>query len=185
MTGLDAPQTDRFIRHLQLRFGITTLVETGTNTGVSTAHAARIFERVLTIDIRNDWQPEARARCIALQNVEFLEGDSRQLLGDVVATLDRPALFWLDAHAAPGLYGDRDDWPALDELDAIMRSPFLHFILIDDAHCFSPGSPYPACPSIEQVREKAAAGGYSCEVKHDVIVLLPASVAFGETVYFD
>jgi hypothetical protein len=183
MTGLGATQTDRFIRHLRTRFNISTLVETGTDIGVSTAHAAGIFERVVTIDIRADHRMEAKNRCAGYSNVEFREGDSRDVLADVITSLDRPSLFWLDAHAAPGLYGERDDWPAVDEINIINRSALLHCSRIDDAHCFGPGSPYPACPTLAQIEDAALIGGYACQVAHDVIVLLPWGEA-EEFVYF-
>jgi hypothetical protein len=173
MSTLRDPPVSRLVTHLATRYDLTTLVETGTFTGESTSWAAEHFSRVVTIDIRGDDRPAARARCQGHRNIEFLVGDTRTWLPDVVDALDRPALFWLDAHAAPGLFGDRDDWPVLDELDFIVKSPFPHFILIDDAHCFLPGTPYPACPTIGEVEAKAWEGGYICHVVGDVIVGVP------------
>jgi hypothetical protein len=173
MTTLREPPNDRFVTHLRDRYDLSTLVETGTFQAESALWAAERFGRVVTIDISGEFHERARMRCADHRNIEFHIGDTRTVLPDVVATLDRPALFWLDAHAAPGMFGDHDDWPVLEELSAIFASPQQHFILIDDAHCFLPGSPHPACPTYDQVIAIATAGGYECRILADVICVVP------------
>lgn len=173
MSTLRHPPLARFVEHLRDRYGITTLVETGTFEGESTLWAAERFSVVITIDIQIDGCEQARSRCADHRNVWFQTGDTRQVLPDVVAELKRPAVFWLDAHSAPGLFGDADDWPVLEELAAINASPLGHFILIDDAHCFLPGSPHPLCPTFGEVEALAIERGYVCRVAHDVIAMVP------------
>jgi hypothetical protein len=177
MTTLSHDPIATFVTLLRDRFDLTTLVETGTFEGESALWAAEHFANVVTIDIRDDFQEMARLRCLDHRNIEFLMGDTRYWLPGVVRCLDRPALCWLDAHAAPGLFGDAHDWPILDELEIINTSPVKHFILIDDAHCFLPGTPHPACPTFDQVEDLAIAYGYVCRVNHDVIAMVPTSTA--------
>jgi hypothetical protein len=184
MTTLRHPPLDQFVTRLQARFDLSTLVETGTFEGESTLYAAERFDRVVTIDICVDHHAVANARCAGHRNIEFNIGDTRVVLPAVVASLDQPALFWLDAHAAPGLFGDADDWPVLTELEIINSSPLQHFILIDDAHCFLPGSPHPACPTFAEVEACATSGGYACRVSHDVIAMVPRSQA-QELIHFE
>jgi hypothetical protein len=184
MTTLRHGPIAQFVTHLKSRFNLSTLIETGTYEGDSTIYAAEIFDRVVTIDIRSDYQEETEARCSGHQNIEFKKGDTREVLGEIVASLDRPALFWLDAHAAAGLFGEQDDWPVLDELEIINRSPMMHYVLIDDAHCCLPQSPYPACPTFEDIQAKATEGGYACRICHDVIAMVPRSEA-QELDYFE
>jgi hypothetical protein len=173
VTTLRYPPIDAWVTHLQRRFDLDTLIETGTFQGESTLWAAERFRRVVTVDCSLEFQDDALASCAEHSNVEFLTADTRLALPRILASLDGPALCWLDAHATPGLFGVQDDWPALEELQAIAASPHQHFILVDDAHCFLPGTPYPACPSIEQVIEVAGAGGYAWRINHDVIALVP------------
>jgi hypothetical protein len=177
MTTLSHDPIATFVTLLRDRFDITTLVETGTFEGESALWAAEHFANVVTIDIRDDDRGTAYQRCRDHRNIEFIHGDTRDALPEVIATLDRPALIWLDAHAAPGLFGDADDWPILDELEIINTSPHKHFILIDDAHCFLPGTPHPACPTFDQVAVLAIAYGYQCRFIDDVICVVPADVA--------
>src|SRR5262249_25692818 len=122
---------------------------------------------------REDFQDKTKVRCDGLKNVEFRLGDSREVLSEVVDHLEAPAMFWLDAHAGIGLFGEKDDWPILDELRIINRSSVMHYVLIDDAHCFLDGSPQPACPRIEEVERLAREGGYSMRIAHDCIALVP------------
>lgn len=184
MTTLRDPPIDRFVMHLQSRFDITTLVETGTFQGDSTLWAAERFRRVVTIDNSLEFQDDALASCAEHSNVEFFTADTRLVLPRVMASLDGPTLFWLDAHAAPGLFGKADDWPVLEELEIIDLSPFAHFVLIDDAHCFMPGTPHPACPTFDQVRAWASKCDYACCVRHDVIALVPRDLEI-EFKHFD
>lgn len=177
MTTLRHAPIDQFVTHLRTRFDLSTLVETGTFEGESTSYAAELFDRVVTIDVRSDDHDAALWCCSGHRNIEWHIGDTRLVLPAIVASLDRPALFWLDAHAAPGLFGERDDWPVLDELQVINGSPLLHYVLIDDAHCCLPGSPHPACPTFEEIEAEAMKGGYACRIAHDVIALVPASEA--------
>jgi hypothetical protein len=178
MTTLAEPPLDQYVGYMKSRFGLDTLIETGTYLGDSTAWAAARFSRVVTIDTRPDFQQRAaEGLCAGYGNIEFWSGDTRQLLAAALATLDGPALLWLDAHAAPDLFGERDDWPILEELAAVNASPHRHFILIDDAPCFYAGTPFPACPALAEVVLVAAEGGYAVIARRDVIVLVPAEHA--------
>lgn len=175
MATLADPPLARLVEELRDRLGIDVLIETGTFEGHSTLWAAERFRLVFTIEIDGRAQILARERCADHRNVRFLLGDTRICLPFVVSALEGPALFWLDAHAAPGLFGIVDDWPVLEELAVIEQSEFHHVVLIDDAHCFMSETPHPACPTLNAVEEWARASGYDCAVKGDVIVLTPVT----------
>jgi hypothetical protein len=176
MPALYVPEINLRVVKLIDQYHLTTCVETGTCVGSSTHHAAQLFRRVVTMEIRQDYIDRAKAACTGMPNIEFLHGDSGDLMPGVLATLDRPALFWLDAHNADRIYADGPDSCALpDELFALLPSPIRHVILIDDANCFTLPQPrasktYPEYPWIKQMAEAA---GYSVDIEHDVIWLLP------------
>jgi len=69
----------------------------------------------------------------------------------VIAAIDEPTTFWLDAHYSGGITAKGEkDTPVMEELYAILNQ-FKHrcVILIDDARCFNGKDDY---PTIEEVR---------------------------------
>ena len=177
MGTLNYPPLADFALHMKLRCGLMHLVETGTYQGASTSWAAEHFERVDTVDIRQDFLEQARTACADAPNITWHIGDSRSILPKLVAETSGPTLFWLDAHNASHLFGDGpDDCPVLDELYSVLSSPHPHVVMIDDAHCFIPPVPHDAAvwPEIWQIKASARRWGYSVCVAHDVIAVVPA-----------
>jgi len=119
------------------RYNLRCLVETGTYYGEMVAALCRQFDRVYSIEFDPKLAEYSRERFKNYPQVKILEGDSRVLVPQVVAQLDRPAVFWLDA----GYYGvdlaTGDLSRLLTELRAILSSPVKeHVALMDDARMF-------------------------------------------------
>ena len=124
---------------LKETFGLSTFVETGTYKAGSTVWASNHFSRVVTIEGFEEYFRRAIAAHGHRQNVEFLFGDSRQKLPEVLRTLQEPAIFWLDAHWMGNKEisaGTDRECPLLDEIAYLMDSSIDHYILIDDARLF-------------------------------------------------
>lgn len=136
-------------------FSIDTFVETGTYQGAATQWAAGVFRTVWTVEKSPQYHMDARARLAELSNVTALLGDSPLVLPEICRALDRPAMFWLDAHAGGGHFGPVDACPLLDELDVVATHGLQHFVLIDDARAFvaPPPPPFDASrwPSLDEV----------------------------------
>jgi hypothetical protein len=109
-------------------------VETGTFLGDTTEIARNMFEKVYTIEVKEDIYIKARNRFKPYHNVTCYLGDSSLLLGDICKTLDKPTCFWLDGHYSAGNTGmGAKGVPLYEELDLIMtycKVPCV--ILIDD-----------------------------------------------------
>lgn len=132
------------VLQLKDRYHIRNFVETGTYQGWTAHWASQHFERVITIELAKPLYDYAKSTYRDVTNIEFLYGDTRDQLRAIVPTLDSPSLFWLDAHWSGGVtYGETDECPLADELEIINRSPFDHFILIDDARLFLSPPPHP------------------------------------------
>jgi FkbM family methyltransferase len=172
----------QIVEKIRATFDIATFVETGTYLGETAAWASERFERVITIEASNEFHREAQQRHGQKHNIEFLHGDSRTILREVVSRLGKtPAVFWLDAHWMPGSFGKAHECPVLQEIDAIHQSMTEHFILIDDARYFLAPPPFPHCahdwPDITSVlsalNTPGRPGKYSV-VYNDVIISIPA-----------
>ena len=169
---------------LRQRLGIDTFVETGTFEGRTAQWAAGVFRNVKTVELSERMFASTALRLSRFDNVEAAQGHSADFLREIVAELERPAIFWLDAHwcggGAPTSGAPDSVCPVLAEVAEINRSPLDHVILVDDARYFlePPEPPYDpaAWPGIADVLAALHAPGkqrYSV-VKDDVIVCVPA-----------
>ena len=170
------------IEKLRSQFQVSTFVETGTYQGNTAAWAGEHFKHVFTIEGSPEFHRAAQERYRANRNIEFLLGDSRSQLREVVSRLaGTPALFWLDAHWMPGSFGEGHECPLLEEIAAIYQSATEHLILIDDARLFlaPPPSPHLAkdWPDINTVLSALnapdRAPNYTV-IYNDVIISVPA-----------
>ena len=142
------PPTDLIIR-LKECSELNSFIETGTYIGNTAYWSSQKFEKVITMENSTKMHKIVTQKFGHVNNIEFLQGDSRLLLKKVVSSLKQPSMFWLDAHWSGGeTYGENDECPLLEELAIINVSPYEHIILIDDARLFL--SPPPAPHRIEQ-----------------------------------
>ena len=82
------------------RYGLRTLVETGTYAGDMIMSVSHCFDRVYSIEINADMYKENAERFKGLGNLELICNDSPDVLRRRTKEFlaSGPALFWLDAH---------------------------------------------------------------------------------------
>jgi len=157
------------------RHNIHVLVETGTCLGEMVRKCRRRFQRIYTIELSEQLAAEAAKRLANYSHVEVLQGDSADLLPQVVAQLNEPAVFWLDAHYSGGMTAKGvTECPLERELRAIaLGGRRHHVILIDDARLMGQGD----FPSLEKITELARSinPDYRIEVRDDIIRCEPPS----------
>ena len=93
------------IRQYGKRFRLDVLVETGTYFGDTIAATKNHFADIYSIELSPELHQGARERFKGDQRVHLLLGDSGSVLKQILATITRPPLFWLDARFA---FGDRN-----------------------------------------------------------------------------
>lgn len=136
----------RQIRHEARRVGARTLIETGTYLGVTTRRCARVFDRVLTIELDEKLARQASRYLADLPHVEVVQGDAVRRLPELLSRADVESVFlFLDAHFSSGdtACGDEPE-PALLELEIIAQHiGKLRGFIIDDFRSFGlePGFP--------------------------------------------
>lgn len=111
-------------------------VETGTFGGLGVdAALACGFEQIRTIDILYTHTLYTTENHQNYDNITYYTGDSSVLLGEMIADIDEPITFWLDAHHFPVIEGAQN-CPLMEELEHIKNHPVkTHTILIDDMAC--------------------------------------------------
>ena len=180
----------RVVLDYQRRYRLRTFVETGTFTG-EMVHAVRHrFDEIVSIELAEPLYRAAKARFADDGHIRLLQGDSAVVLPSVLATLGRPALFWLDGHFMGSGTGRGDqDTPIASEMRAILRHPVRgHVVLVDDARLFTGEHGY---PTIEQFASlvQTARPGTTVEIGADIIRCvfdagpIPAVVRTGEFAY--
>jgi predicted O-methyltransferase YrrM len=129
--------------------GLRVLVETGTYMGETAWALRHAFDRIETIELEPTLARLAEIRFARTAHVTVHRGDSATVLPRVLTDLDRPALFWLDAHPSTDRTAHDAPVPLRDELAAIAaHSVAGHVVLVDDlAYMGTPG--YPALAELE------------------------------------
>jgi hypothetical protein len=132
---------------LKDEFSLKYFIETGTFLGNTACWASQYFEKVYTIENSEKLWQQASSRYSGLGNVQFVMGDSRDKLQEVVIDIKSPAIFWLDAHWSGGItFGEGNECPLLEELKVIVHESYEHFILVDDARLYLTPPPKPHLP---------------------------------------
>lgn len=148
------------------RFGdYNILVETGTHIGRTAKWGSDWFRFVYTIESELYYHNIAKRNLRHRKNVYCKYGNSIDELPLIVATLDTPAIFWLDAHWSRDLEGVKPDvvCPVLEEIAIIRKSNIDHVILVDDARLFGVEKGW---PSLDDVKSSLGRNSY---VEDDVI----------------
>lgn len=168
------PVKRAMVRRYARRHGCRVLVESGTFEGDMVEGVRRSFDRVISIELDEDLARRARARFAEHPSVAIVQGDSGQILRDVLAGIDRPCVLWLDGHYSAGVTArGSSDTPIALELAHVGAHPLRgrHVVLIDDARLFTGAGDY---PTLEWVEAWARSAGYpGAEVVDDVIVIAP------------
>lgn len=119
-------------------YGLDVLVETGTCHGHMIEAVAESFSEIHTIEMFRPLYESALGRLMHLDHVHLYLGDSAIVLEQVVPTLDRATLFFLDAHySGAGTGRGAVDTPIVRELEILSGSPHPNVIIIDDARLFA------------------------------------------------
>jgi hypothetical protein len=126
------------------------LVETGTFMGDMIEAQQNNFEQIYSIELSVPFWEKAKEKFKSQPHIKLLQGDSGQVMQNLIQEINQPAIFWLDGHYSGGntALGEKVS-PIFEELEAIFTSKLEHCILIDDARLFDGKGDY---PSIEEVK---------------------------------
>jgi len=151
----------------------------GTYFGEMVRKCRRRFQPIYAIELSEQLAMEAAKRLASYSHVQVLQGDGADLPPQVVAQLNEPAVFWLDAHYSGGMTArGPTEWPLERELRAIASGGRGdHVILIADARLMGQGD----FPLLEKITElvRSINPDYRIEVQDDIIRCEPPSIRSG------
>ena len=155
------------------RFGLRTLVETGTYYGEMIAAVASHFDHIVSIEFDHELARRAARRFERNPKIRILEGDSAIVLPEFLKSLTTPALFWLDA----GYWGwenlQRDPQRLSAEVEAILGHSIPgHVILMDDARMLNGQN---GALTLDEFRSRVSARfpSRAFEAKFDIVRITP------------
>ena len=121
-----------------------TFVESGTYLGDMVSALSREFKKIFSIELFWPLYFKAYLRFKYMRHIKIYNGDSGKKLKEILKDLDRPSLFWLDAHySVEGTGQGKIDSPIINEIKTIFKSRQKNVILIDDANDFNGKKGYP------------------------------------------
>ena len=160
----------QIIREYAQRFNIPVFIETGTYLGDMVNAVKDIFDEIYSIELGMELSQQAKKRFANAKHITILQGDSGEVLKDVLAYVEKPCLFWLDSHYSAGITSKGNlTTPIQKELVHILNHPMVHShrILIDDARSFTGEGDY---PSIRFLQDLVTSAGFdNFQVKDDII----------------
>jgi hypothetical protein len=132
------------IEYIQ-RFEPEVFIETGTYKGKMVYAVMPYIEEIYSIELDETHARNAQARFAAYPNIHIIQGESGKVLAELLKTIDKRCLFWLDAHYSGGSTAKgRIKTPIMQEVQCINHPTAQeHAILIDDARCFTGQNDYP------------------------------------------
>lgn len=139
------------LKGIAAEYKLSILIETGTYLGEMVEALRSSFQRVYSIELSEKFTRRARTYFRNCKNVSILQGDSGDVIGELIQEIDQPALFWLDGHwSADQTARGRKSTPVMEELGHILRAKDLrHVILIDDARSFGNTEDYPTMDELQ------------------------------------
>jgi hypothetical protein len=112
-------------------------VETGSHVGATIDNMLPYFNKLITIEIAENYFNIVKGKFSEIQKVTCLRGDSSDLLKNLNLDKNENVVFWLDGHYSSGDTGKGiKDCPLLEELKIIDNLYFNSLIIIDDYRLF-------------------------------------------------
>ena len=137
--------------------------ETGTHEGWMINRVGNRFEKVYSIELDEGLYRRALKRFQGRGHIQLLHGDSALEIKKVLAEINEPALFWLDAHGSGAIAAANA--PIINELEEIFaHSVKGHCILIDDARHFDR-------KTIRMINRMTKSHNYTFAIEHGIFRL--------------
>ena len=134
------------------KFSPEIFIETGTYKGKMVYAVMPYIKEIYSIELDQKHYRNARKRFAGYPDIHIVQGQSGEILPQILSDIDKPCLFWLDAHWSRGSTARGDlQTPIMQEVECILNHPRAdeHTILIDDARLFVGADDYPELQTLQ------------------------------------
>ncbi|MDI6591503.1 MAG: rRNA adenine N-6-methyltransferase family protein [Patescibacteria group bacterium] len=169
---IKSKRKQRTIRHYGKKFGIDTLIETGTYLGNTVEGLKSSFKKIISIELDKNLYERAKQKFSSYKHITIVQGDSGKVIPEILANTNYKCLFWLDAHDYSKEENRFIQTPIREELSHILSHSLIknldHVILIDDARLFTGQGD---CSTLEEIRNFVfkTYPDWIFEIKNDII----------------
>lgn len=176
--GKPVPPPHAVKQHIVLEyastFGVGTFIETGTYRGDMVYAMKNQFHAIISIELSTTLWKQAKDRFRDCPHIDIQQGDSGEVLPQLLSDISSTCLFWLDGHYSRGVTAKgTSDTPVAKEIATILRHRIRdHVILIDDARCFDGTHDYPALNDLQEF-VALSRPDYAFSVANDIIRIHP------------
>ena len=155
------------------KFGIKTLVETGTFQGRMILAVKDCFKKIYSIELDEFLYCKAFEKLKKYKHINLFHGDSSIVLPRIIKEINEPILFWLDAHYSGGITSKgKENTPILKELISIFKHETNnHVLLIDDADCFNGTNGYPTLEQVNAILYIFKPHNWVFKIEDNVIII--------------
>ena len=164
----------KILRYYFTKYNLKIFVETGTYIGSTVKAMSTFAEKIYSIELNNILYKKAVRRFRGSDNINIIHGDSIYKLKELIPIIDKPTLFWLDAHYSgiKTAYGVKKT-PIVEEIESIFSVKYLnHVIMIDDIRYFGFDRNYPRVKNLIKIIESNNKN-VSIVIKNDIMVITP------------
>ncbi len=161
----------RVVQGYMKKFSPNLFIETGTYKGKMVYAVMSQMKEIYFVELDKKYFEEAKRRFAGYPNIHILQGQSGEILLKILNDIEKPCLFWLDAHWSGGLTAKAEtQTPIMQEIQCILghSSAIEHVILIDDARLFVGKDDYPTLKALKQL-VLTVHPSWVFEVKDDII----------------
>lgn len=153
------------------RFKPQVFIETGTYKGKMVYAVMPYIDNIYTIELSEFHFERAQNRFAGYPNIKIIQGQSGEVIPELMKNINQNCLFWLDAHYSGGSTSTGETkTPIMQEMECILNHTRAgdHVILIDDARFFTGGDDYPTLKTLKHFILDIHPG-WIFEVKDDII----------------
>ena len=132
-------------------YNLKIFLETGTLFGDMTYALRNDFDLLISIELDDYLFNRASKRFRKNKKIKLFHGDSGVKIVEALEIIDRPCLFWLDAHYSEGITAHGETMtPIFNEIKHIFNHRIQgHVIVVDDARLFNGTDGYPKLKEIQ------------------------------------
>jgi len=161
----------RVVQEYIKKFSPAVFIETGTYKGKMVYMVMPHMKEIYSIEVDETHFQKAKRRFAGYPNIHIIQGQSGEILPKVLKEIEKPCLFWLDAHWSGGSTGRGEtQTPIMQEMQCILDHPRAteHVVLVDDARCFSGENDYPTIEALKSL-VLSIHPNWTFQVKDDII----------------